>query len=251
MPAGLNDIAVSALDAFGNVLAVKIVRAQMVPGSINGGVPIVLTTGDDVIPQNVTVNNVPPGSNTALVMNYRTVNGTVIPLQVQSTATYGAVSPGNTFGGDMYEFQAIGQRVNAAVGTTNFTPVGSSVSLNLPAPWIYAGPVPSQYPSFSYAYSGLSGSAMLSYYAQVSWQSVSLATNSIGVFATPAYLGTLTTVTIPNLSAVPGFVPVAPSGTLITWLAQIYGGSFPAYTFPPPSTAAISFAQQNGVYTQP
>ena len=80
LPAGNNDIAILALDGSSNILGVKMVRAQNVPGAVNGGNTIVFTPSDVTTTQSATVTNVPAGfgSPPVLEVDYLTANGTRI-----------------------------------------------------------------------------------------------------------------------------------------------------------------------------
>src|SRR6185312_13020694 len=104
LPTGTNeDVTVSALDASNNLLAIKILRSQTVPGAINGGNTIVLGPADETTMQSVTVNNTPAGFIPAVqLVDYLTANGTQIGLGIFSGSQYRAMPAASTQPGDKY-----------------------------------------------------------------------------------------------------------------------------------------------------
>ena len=93
---------------------------------------------------------------------------------------------------------------------------------------------------------------MQTYRGQIAWQAGGAnIVDQITTYATAAYLGIQTSVTIPNLTALPGFFGSAPSGTAVNWLSQIDGGTFQSYLYPPPVPGSLSFVQAHGTYIEP
>ncbi len=255
MPAGTNDVAVLALDGGGNVLAVKILRSQAVPGAVNGGATVIVSTGDEVADQAVTVTGVPPGFLTPSTLNVRyvTANGTFVPLSDGSPSRYPAISPADLGSLDQYQINtnATNASIPESIGTTLYAINGTGVTLTYPQVWTYTAPAAAQFPTFSFNYSGFSGLATQTYRGQIAWQRSGNTTNQITVFATGGYLGTQMSFAIPNLTTLPGFFGSAASGMPVNWLSEIDGGTFQSYIAPPPAPGSLSYVQARGTYTEP
>ncbi|MGH7755046.1 MAG: hypothetical protein ACREM8_02025, partial [Vulcanimicrobiaceae bacterium] len=256
---GTNDVAIIAFDANNNPLAVKFARAQSVPGTINGGAPIILTPADHLTSAPVTINGLPAGygGNGGLFAIFTTANGTQIDLPGENPPAYQVIAAVDTAPGDSYAFSSVADlsapALTASVTAIEYAPTAGAVTLNYPAPWTYAGPAPAAFPTFNFTYAGFSGLPKVTYEAQIVWQAGANAqtTDTINVFATPAYLGSLTAVTIPNLAAGPGFFASAPAGATVRWTGQIFGGSIQAYVYPSPVTGLRSIVQVSGNYVEP
>ncbi len=254
MPNGTNDIAVVAENASNQPLAVKILRNQTVPGSINGGQTIVVGAADATVATPVTIN-APSGFNSPVLnVVFTTQNGTSIMLNNTSTTMFPAIAGTDAQAGDTYSINSNTSQppaFNQSLGTTLYTNVPSSVTLNYPAPWSYSGPAAAAYPTFSYTYSGFTGASAVSYYAGLGWQTGATTIDQYIVYASAAYLGTNTTIAMPNLSGVSGFFGAPPSGTTVYWTAQISGGTFPAFAYVQPSRGSSSYVQITGTYVEP
>jgi len=102
---------------------------------------------------------------------------------------------------------------------------GGPVTVALPDRFIYAGPVPAAHPTFDLNYTGFPGSTPPEMFALISWTtSVNLVplVVDIDVESTPSYQNGAPTITIPNLSGVPGFFSPAPSGQGVNWQAGFF-----------------------------
>ncbi|HLW52990.1 MAG TPA: hypothetical protein VKW06_09105 [Candidatus Angelobacter sp.] len=262
LPTGTNnvDVAAIAVDASGNVLAVKIVRAQTVPGAINGGNQIVFAASDEVSTQSINVNNVPAGDTNppSVFVNYFTANGAVIVLNNNTSATsYPAVASTETQAGDFYLYQTDTSDTathKSAIGVTQTTTTGGSfTNLALPTPWSFSGPTAAAFPTFTFTYTGFNGLAAISQEAELQWAPTGTTVNTITVTATSSFQNGATTITIPNLTALAGFLASATSGTTVTWVADIFGGTTQDFIFlsNTPSNATISVVQNQGTYLEP
>jgi hypothetical protein len=230
-PAGTDRVeivAVADLYAHGflvgqNVVAAKNFDNQPVPGALNGGNPVVLGAADQTTPQPITYSNVPSGfaPPTTLVAFGGVVGG--FGLTTDASSTYPALPAAAVESGDYYSFYATtysptvaGQGVSSIVNST-----GGPVSISFPTQWSYAGPVPSALPSFNIDYSGFSGTAgMVLDYASLNWSTTGVTPTSFYTFnvvATANYQKGATTLTIPDLSGLGGFLATPPSGTTISW----------------------------------
>jgi hypothetical protein len=244
LEAGTRDIAVVAEDASNNVLGVKIVRAQTVPGVLNNGNSITLASTDVTSSQSVAVTNVPSGFTPIVLAEYRTANGTTFGLNGLSSTQYAVVPSTEAQSGDSYLFSASaegpvsGQVVAAALTASS----PGAISLPMPAPMPYTPPTPTAFPTLTLNYNGFSGATDLKDSAQIFW---STGSNFYRIFvsATAAYVNGATTLAVPNLSSLAGFVSPASSGDLVDWLATVSAGSA--------TTGAAAFATNFGRYTEP
>lgn len=256
---GSNDIAAAALDRSSNVLAMKFARGQTVPGVMSS--PITLTSADQTTPQTITMTDIPAGFNSqpSISAFYFTTRGTNIPLSGNIAATsgqYAVVSPSDTQMGDYYEFSVgVGNPSSSAmqaVGNTQTVPASpapGNVSVPLPSPFNYVAPTPAALPTFTVSYTGFSNGALVSYGGGIQW-SAGTSYESVTVLATAAYQNGATTLSIPDLSSVSGFMPALTSGMHVAWYALAYGGTYPAFT-QTPASGTLAWAENNGSYTVP
>jgi hypothetical protein len=259
LPVGTNDVALIAVDASDLILGTKILRAQTVPGVLNGGSGIIIGPADAVVPQSVTVNNVAAGFTTpGISAAYFTANGTSIGLVRSATLTnpqtYFAINPADAQAGDFYGYSAVtinpgaGQVVSIVQTTTSG---GGPVTLTLPAPWNFSGPTPAKLPTFTFDYSGFSGQPAIANFASINWTTAS-ASSRIDVTATARFLNGANTITLPDLSGLPGFITPAASGTTINWGSTIFGGTGgPSSLGGTSSNSAVGLVTNVGHYTQP
>ncbi len=249
---GTWDFAVVALDASNNLLGVKIIRSQTVPGAINGGNPIVLQSSDAVTPQPLTI--VSPSGFTAqpiVQANYKTSGliSTGFPLislinQIMGTipASYPAISASEAQPGDSYEFVAIATNQGQSILAGETTSTAGPITVTLPTPLLLNAPPPSQFPTFSNV--GLAGTVSSTTSDSITWSTSNFSNFSgISVTATSAYQNGSTTIAIPDLTAISGFLAPAASGTQISWQT-----SATAETSTSGSSASVL---NRGMFTQP
>jgi hypothetical protein len=259
LPLGTNDVALVAVDSAvqPNVLAVKFVRNQTVPGAVNLGSPVVFASSDVTTPQSLVVNNVPGGFVTppAVAVNFITANGTTVLLDSNSATSYPAVPVASVQSGDFYVYQSNTMDTathNSAVGVTQWIATGgTSTSLTLPTPWSFSGPTPATLPTFTFTYTGFNGLQAVSQQAQIEWETTALTINTITVTATATFQNGATTITIPSLTLT-GFPTLAPpSGTTIRWVADVFGGTVQTFVVQFSPNATLSFVQNSGTFTAP
>jgi hypothetical protein len=120
-------------------------------------------------------------------------------------------------------------------------------------------------PTFNFNFTGFSGVTATAYQGALEWLASKNQFDSISVIATGNYLGSSTSITIPDLSALNGFIAPAPAGTLVSWVACIWGGpwavdpwdgnsglGFPySYYTTLPATGSNAFARDLGSFYQP
>jgi hypothetical protein len=259
LPTGSNDVALIVMDGSPqpNVLAVKILRGQTVPGAVNNGTVITFQASDETTSQPLSVTNVPAGFVTppAVAVQYFTANGTSFLLEGNSDIQYPAVPTGAAQSGDYYAFEsnsADATTYNSAVGITQYTTTpGNPVTLALPASWSFAGPSAATLPTFTFSYSGFSSLAAVAQQGEIEWATTATTLNTITAIATANFQGSATTVAIPDLSTVSGFIAPAASGTNIFWVADVFGGTAQEFSFTPSNNSSLSFVQNRGTYTQP
>lgn len=262
LPAGSVDIAAVAVDGATppNVLAVKILRSQTIPGALNGGAPIVFQASDATTLQPIAVSNVPSGffNPPFMTVYYFTANGTIFLLNNNNSPTQSPILPATAVAsGDYYEF--ISDTVDTAT-QNSMTSIGqniaagslpATVDLSLPGPWSYSGPSAAQLPSFSFNYPAFSGAATTAFEASIGWQPTATTFTGISVTSTANFQNGSTTVTIPDLTSVAGFAPAAASGTPVSWQGVVAGGATLPFASNTPTAGTFESVQNKGTYTEP
>jgi hypothetical protein len=254
MTVGTYDVFIFAQDIDDNLLALKILRSQTIPGALNGGNLVTFQTSDETTQQAVTYSNLPSGFSPGLTVLYETAGGASTTLDVLGSTTQYPAMPVSAYqSGDYYLFAAdanSGNSGNEVVGVEKYTSSGGAQNFTFPAPWAYSGPTATALPTFNFGYSGFSGMSSVSSVATIQWnQGTGSPTSSgIKVVATANYQNGATTVTIPDLSGLAGFLAPAPSGSWIQWYAEIEQGD-PGVSTPPSGTS--QYVENNGLYQVP
>jgi len=228
LPTGINDVAVVALDVSGNVLAVRIIHSQAVPGTLNGGSPVILNSNDATTLQTVTENNAPAGLTPFSFVEYFTANGTLIVLQSSTNLQYPAIPAASVQAGDFYLFnpEASNAPANSSVVSVfQSSTTAGPLTVTMPQPWSSTPPLPGAFPTFGFNYSGFSGQPTIVDEIELDWLANSTNGTDLSVKATASFQNGANTITVPDLTALPGFLPSATSGTTVQWLAAISGGS--------------------------
>ncbi len=269
LPPGTYDVAVTLSDCC-NILALRMLRAQTIPGALNGGNSIVFTPGDaaTITQQTVSVANVPASFTVSPVsqVTYRTATDTIIGLNCCAQMVYETVPTTVVRSTDFYRYDySYTDAQVRAVGVTRTTS-DNAVSLAMPPPWDYSGPAPAALPAFTFAYSGFPAVAQ---YAELEWPAPPNGLHGphtlITVMATANFQNGSTTVTVPDLTALPGFIGPPPSGTSVLWVADVFGGTLPGFpvfpSLPPnaltvslpkvPASGSIQFVETQGSYIEP
>ena len=114
----------------------------------------------------------------------------------------------------------------------------------------YAAPTPATFPAFTLNYTGFSNDSAVSYAANIQWIVNSTTDTGITVSATTAYQNGASTITLPDITSLSGFLPMPPSGTTVYWFAYVYGGNYQWFA-PASSNGNIAWLQNTGTYTQP
>lgn len=270
LPTGPSDVGVFVFDntkPIANFLATKIVRNQAVPGVLNGGNTVIFQPSDAMTNQPLTISNFPAGfsSPPQIIVTFLTANGLSFSvdtdiLNPQFATEYLAVPSAAMQSGDFYNFQVTAQAPSQFVRTSQNMTGGGPVTISLPAPFSYMGPTPATLPTFSFNYSGFP--TLLGQQATISWSPNQGTGNSLIVTATANFQNGATTIAVPNLSSLSGFLPPVSSGTVVDWVADIYGGTAQPFTnfiqqtslfqlIPSNSGNVLSDVESFGQYTAP
>jgi hypothetical protein len=245
------DIPVGVYDLNGNILAIRILRSQTVPGALNGGNLLVFSAADKMVPEPITYGNVPAGySNMNTTVVYNTKDGSLIGIG-DFQSQYSAVPAASVESGDYYTYFGgafgSGTTPDQFAGVDESGPGGGAVVLNLPAPSTYAGPTPTAWPVFDVNYPPFSGYT-LSGLAQLSWSQGTTAQNSFWVVTSANYQNGSTTMAIPDLTSLTGFIAPASTGTKVDWdVALSQDNSSSSTTI----TSSNSTVQSGGSYAAP
>jgi hypothetical protein len=253
-------------------LAAKNFDNQTVPGALNGGNSVVFGAADATLPETLTYSNVPsgygsPSTEIDLVMG----GGGQVPFSVYAlgvTGSYPQLPASATEGGDYYVLNAVtvetGSSANCAVAAGKAVSGGPVSFSAFPAPWSNCeAPTPAALPTFNMNYTGFSGQTSVADEATLDW-TVSLSApvgGGVGetgsmieqtkVEATADYQGGSTTLAVPDLSGVTGFLASPASGTCVTWVDEMFQQSYALTSSDPPLNATWSAVSLGGTYAVP
>jgi hypothetical protein len=243
---GVRDIAFTALDISNNVVAVKIVPSQTIPGPVNNGNVVTFSAADATTSEPLSVTNVPSGSGfTGTFANYVTANNTSFTVGGLGLAgQYSVVPPADVQTGDRYDFSAsfIGPQffVSDRLTATSATPISLALPTHIPT----GSPSPAAFPNIPVASSGTQAGTT-NYSVGLQWVSQNTFT-LISVGATPNYLAGASSLSVPDLTGISGFIPAVSTGTLVNWSATVSGSTTQ-------SSGNVSrwFEINSGTYTEP
>ena len=235
-PAGSDNVVLELFDSSWNAIAVKADGAQTVPGALNSGNAVDFAASDATTSQPISFSNVPAGYSTpatTVFANSKQLNAVVQMNMGQlnnSTVTQYAVLPaGIAESGDQYSFQARVSKLTGSVDSTVNVSATESVSaqgagpvsISFPASWVYAGPTPAALPTFDFNYSGFGSQSGVDYTSAVLWSPGAGIDDQIEITLSQTYQGATSSVTVPDLSAISGFLAPPASGTSVSWSALI------------------------------
>ena len=266
-PNGNNDIAVSANTGSSYLpSAIKIIRNQAVPGAINGGNPITLAPTDETTSETVTMPTPPAGFqiNPSVAAYYVTTNSARIDLGGNNSgaSTYAVVPTSESQPGDHYEFSAEadstgyvqqqGEYLLQFLTASEESTAPGAVAFAWPTPLTPNVPTAAALPTFQIVYpGGFSGSTQVSSTAQISWLDSNVINyQRVSMTATSAYLNGSTSLSIPDLSSIPGFIVPATSGTQVGWDEIVTGGTYPSFSVAPLNGSETTTSAR-GLYTVP
>jgi hypothetical protein len=254
---GITDAFAVAYDSSHTLLGMKIVRSQIIPGVANGGNPITLAASDAVTTSMpISLANIPAG--------FPQVFGIHFPSYVTANGGYAIATGFNGFiptgysvvpatqaqPSDYYLVDMLAAGGNQQVTTSQRLKTAAPVTLTLPNPWTAMPPTPARFPTFTFDYTGFTGQPAIAYTAGLSWTQGGVAFG-VSVTATANSQNGATTLTFPDLTPLPGFFPMAPSGATISWGASTSGGTAPVFARPTAVPQTLSNVSDQGTYTQP
>jgi hypothetical protein len=254
---GVTDAFAVAFNSSHTLIGMKIVRSQIIPGVANGGNPITLAASDAVTTSMpISLANVPAG--------FPQVFGIHFPSYVTANGGYAIATGFNGFiptgysvvpatqaqPSDYYLVDMLAAGGNQQVTTSQRLKTAAPVTLTLPNPWTATPPTPARFPTFTFDYTGFTGQPAIAYTAGLSWTQGGVAFG-VSVTATANSQNGATTLTVPDLTSIAGFFPMAPAGTTVNWGAATSGGTAQSFAGPTPVPQTISNVSDQGTFTQP
>lgn len=215
-------------EGFLTLVAAKDFSGQAVPGALNGGSTVALGAADEVTAEPITYANVPSGYSaptTEVTFNVNGSHGVII--EDAASNSYPALPVSAVESGDTYLLMAHANdssNIANEVMCEQTTSSAGPASFTFPTPWTYAGPTAAALPTFTFAYTGFSGSAAITDVASLFWSPSSTMQDAFVVTASTNYLSGSTSLAMPDLSGVAGFLPAPVSGTSVSWGASVNQG---------------------------
>lgn len=205
-----------------SLVAAKNFSSQAVPGALNGGNTVVLGSADTVAIEPITYIGVPSGfSAPTTIVTYSMGGGGAFLLANAATTEYPALPAGAMENGDYYYFSTYARGSSGEVLVDASSTSGGPISLTFPPARSYAGPAAAKWPSFDVTYTGFSGAAGVCDEVSMLWLTGSSAATGVSVEATANHLNGSTTVAIPDLSGLTGFMAAPASNTQVIWGTSI------------------------------
>ncbi len=237
-------------------LAAKNFESQTVPGALNGGNTVVFGTADETVSEPITYSSVPSGYNAGSFIEVQLVMGGVdaVLYQLGAATSYPVMPASATENGDYYlVYGGAGETGGNSFVSSGTATSGGPVSFALPASWTYDGPTPAALPNFTLNYTGFSGQANVYQEVEIDcWSGCnSTVANLIQVDATANYQDGSTTLAIPDLSGVTGFLAPPASGMEVLWYADVWKTSYGLTNVIPPLNSTWSEVSNSGYYTVP
>lgn len=233
-----------------SLVAAKNFSGVQVPGALNGGNTVVLSSADAVTLEPITYNGVPSGFSTPITLVEYSINNGGFLISNGVTSAYPAVPAAARESGDYYYFSSYAQSSSGEVVVDTASTSGGPLSVTFPPAWTYAGPAAAKWLSFDIVYTGFSGTTGVCDDVSMNWMTSSTAYNVVSLTATGNYLNGSTTVAIPDLSGLPGFVAAPASGITASWGASILQETS-SCLLPYPSNSTAKIVSSGGVYTAP
>ena len=276
LTSGVSDFIVDARDNLGNLRAIHVLPSQTIPGSLNGGNPVVLTSANNTTTQPITYSNMPSGwtfqlphyffyyvaDNNLYVLNLN-LDSNGNPNNTYAALPTSEVTPGGYYSLYAYAYSPVSSTGSSgsAVVTGITTTSGGPLAINFPTPMAYSAPTPAALPTLNVSYGGFSSSLNLTYTSSVGYMywaqsnssntGIQQTTYTISVQATSSSLDGATTLTIPNLSSVSGFLASPGSGATVTWSSEVEGQTYPFFLPSTPANGLWVSAENYGTYTVP
>lgn len=215
-----------------SLVAARNFGSQTVPGELNGGNTVVLSTGDAVTQQPITYDGVPSGFTAPTTLVLAAMGAGEFLVSTTATNLYPALPAAAVESGDFYHFKAVTRSSTSngqVLGVETTTTGGGPATLSFPAPWVYAGPTPTALPSFHFDYPGFSKKNGIFETGIIEWSAGNSVQDFYQVSATGNYQSGTADVSLPDLSGISGFLAAPASKTVVAWAAeetQQNGGAF-------------------------
>lgn len=235
-----------------SLVAAKNFSGQAVPGALNGGDTVTLGAADETTPEAITYNSVPAGYSAPTTQaSYFEVGGDGFMIAIAATTVYPALPASATESGDYYYLLASAYSTSSFGSVFAVTTQASAgpVSFTFPPTWSYAGPAAATWPSFDLSYKGFSGKTGGCNQMNLQWLNSSTLSD-IYFVATANYLNGSTTVAVPDLAGIPGFLNSPATGTEVQWSAAIYQNNYECL-LPVPLNGTVVAVSDSGSYTAP
>jgi len=254
----------TSLEAVGEGISLAAARnfsGQTVPGSLNGGNTVVLGPADEATPETITYANIPAGFSTPFTAaNLEMAGNGSFVVDTTATTQYPALPASAIESGDYYSFLSSANNPTASFNADGYIVAGVIASQNsataiplsvtFPPAWFYAGPMAAALPTFDFVYSGFSGATSVYDSVILTWKPDTSDQHSLQVTATANSSAGSTSLAIPDLSGLPGFLASPASGTSVLWEAEISQGTFPPLE-PTPTNGTVLSVSNAGWLTVP
>ena len=245
---------VGGLDEGISLAAARNFSSQMVPGALNGGNAIILGPADETTPEAITYSNVPSGFLTPYTTADLEINGdTRFIVDSAATTQYPALPASAMGSGDYYVFTSYASNAGEIVTGVEVTQTSATaipLNVTFPSAWFYAGPTPAALPTFDLAYSGFSGTTGIYDSVILNWNLVSAEEERLKIIATANFLNGSTSLAVPDLSTLPGFLAPPASGTSVLWEAEISHSTSPLLQ-PTQTNGTVTSVSNGGWLTVP
>jgi len=270
-PSGSDRVEVAAYNSFltsvvavGEGISLAAARnfsGQTVPGSLNGGNTVVLGTADETTPESITYARVLAGFSVPYTaVNLEMAGNGSFAVDTAATTQYPALPASAIESGDYYSFFSSANNPTASFNADGYIVAGViaaqnsataiPLSVDFPPAWSYAGPQAAALPTFNFVYSGFSGATSVYDSVILTWKPDTSDQHSLQVTATANSSAGSTSLAIPDLSALPGFLASPTSGTSVLWEAEISQGTFPPLE-PIPANGTVLSVSNAGWLTVP
>ena len=202
-----------------------------------------LTTGAAITYQNLPVGFTPDNET----WFYSSAGGAVRLAFSSGTAlaSYPQLPAAAVESGETYELEAYAWNGGSGVGEI-IRNQGGAVAVQYPTPWNYSGPAAAALPTFDYSsYAEFSVAANVARDGDILWHPSSQVIDEYHFAVTANAMNGSTSLTMPDLSAVEGFLPSPASGSSVSWYAEITENSSGALAAMP-SGATKSWVKNEG-----
>ncbi len=217
-PVGSDSVVMGIFDSSRTMIAAKAFSNQTVPGNLNGGHTVVFGAGDAAPTEPITLVNVPAGAGTPQT----SASAYFFTMASGNLTEYPAFPSGVLPAGYYYTIRSTEYQNSSPLNAYEEALANPSkagpLTLTFPAVWTTTAPAAAVNPTFNFDYIGFAGKPYVHCGGYQLWTpSGSNFSSEVIVNATPNYLGSATTVAMPDLSSISGFLAPPASGTQVFW----------------------------------